>query len=261
MNSIVDPILFPLSNKPSNQTVKDRMEHYLFIRKSTSNRLVLYSHGNATTLEGIGSMMQSLAEEANVNVLAYEYPGYGTCTGMATPESVKIAILKAFNAAVNTYEFSPENIILMGRSIGTGPTLWLYNHLKFPISDIVLISPFTSIMDMIRRHPINMCGLQHLASMLYTEAFANIDYIVDFKGRLLLIHGQDDDVIPMDMSLELYEVCSAETHDKFLCIVSGGTHNQLVWDVKEISIFLNNRQKVSFAQKRATKTISKNANN
>ena len=93
---------------------------------------------------------------------------------------------------------------------------------------------------MIRRYPIQMCGLQSFASFMYSETFANIDYIQEFNGRILFIHGQDDEIIPMDMSLELYEACLAEAQDKFLCIVSGGTHNQLVWDVREISIFLNN---------------------
>lgn len=52
------------------------------IRARSANVTLLYSHGNAEDLNSSYSWMRRLSRELNVNVVGYDYTGYGLSTGM-----------------------------------------------------------------------------------------------------------------------------------------------------------------------------------
>ena len=93
MNSLVEQVMFPLSNRSIFQP--QRIEHHLFIRNANSKHVIMYSHGNGETLQQLHRPLQQLSDECQMSVFAYEYPGYGECIGMATSETVKAACLHA----------------------------------------------------------------------------------------------------------------------------------------------------------------------
>lgn len=51
------------------------------IRARSANVTFLYSHGNAEDLNSSYSWMRRLSRELNVNVIGYDYTGYGLSTG------------------------------------------------------------------------------------------------------------------------------------------------------------------------------------
>ena len=61
-----------------------------FIKRKNANFTFLYSHGNAEDLGMIYHRMKELARSMRVNVMAYDYSGYGLSTGAYISESMKM---------------------------------------------------------------------------------------------------------------------------------------------------------------------------
>ncbi|CAM5999699.1 unnamed protein product [Sphagnum balticum] len=80
----------------------------------------------------------------------------------------------------------PDDIYVMGRSIGSGGASYLAGHRSVPV--LILISPFDTIKDVAR----DMVGC---LGCLIKQHFDNLTEIKKFNGKLLVIHGERDDVI------------------------------------------------------------------
>lgn len=235
MQSIVNYVMFPLANKSKEPPTE--LEQYVYLKhpNNVNRKVILYAHGNSALLKGIKPQLMILSEQIQVDVFAFEFPGYGRCVGETNGDSVKAATRRAHTVLIQKYSYLPENVILMGRSIGTGPILWLSTQI-IEYHSVILISPFTSITDLIYRY--NFLGLQHVASYFYTETFDNISNAARCNKSILFIHGSEDNIIPVEMSISLHEHCPSMR--KRLCIVSDATHNSIeLWDLREILKFIS----------------------
>lgn len=127
-----------------------------------------------------------------MNVLCVEYPGYGIYQGQSTAENILQDAEIIFDFMTQIFKFNPENIILYGRSIGSGPTCHLAN-VRSP-GMIILMSPFTSI----RNAASNICGK---FSLFLSDRFKNIEKIKNVKCPVLIIHGKKDTLIPYEHAI------------------------------------------------------------
>lgn len=91
---------------------------------------VLFSHGNAEDLGMIYEWFTEFSFELRVNVLAYDYEGYGKAGGQPSEQSCYQNIDAAYSFLINTLHVPPEQIVLYGRSLGTGPSCYLAERLK-----------------------------------------------------------------------------------------------------------------------------------
>jgi pimeloyl-ACP methyl ester carboxylesterase len=90
---------------------------------------VLFSHGNA---EDLGMFYDSFLEfslELKVNVLAYDYEGYGKAGGVPSEQGCYHCIDAAFHFLNSTLHIPSEQIVLYGRSLGSGPSCYLAEKL------------------------------------------------------------------------------------------------------------------------------------
>jgi len=87
-----------------------------------------------------------------------------------------------------------KDIVVCGRSIGSGPAVYLASQRK--PGALILLSPFKSI-----RETAN--SILGMFKFIIAERFKNIDLIKDVTCPLLLIHGQKDNLIPFQHSIDL----------------------------------------------------------
>ena len=214
---MINRYLFPLN---SNEHIHEWIEP-----DNGTRTVILFSHGNSETVGDVLPLMKQLSEYCRCAVLLYEYPMN------ATPESVNEAALKAYKSIVGY-----DSIVLMGRSIGTGPTLYLAQLVSH--CGIILISPFTSIQCIIMD---KLPGFLWFLSKVITEPYPNLERIMTLDTPLLIIHGKKDDVIPVDMAEQLY-VCS-KSSDRHLHVIPDGTHTN-VFDIQAVYGFMINNKLV-----------------
>jgi len=176
------------------------------LRHPGSKYVIIFSHGNAEDLGGTESWLFELSRSLQVDVVGYDYSGYGHSTGangasIAQPsESFCFEDIDAvYKYLVDVDQKEPNHIIAMGRSLGTGPTCELAS--KYPIGGAVLQSPLLSAIRVVMKTPIT----------LPVDIFANIQKIQRIRCPVFIIHGEIDDIISVEHGKTLYRLIEGKT--------------------------------------------------
>lgn len=185
--------------------------------KTPFNRfLVIYAHPNAVDLGMMESEYRAYARALGVNVLAFEFRGYGLCGGRAGEEELNFDAECAYQFAQSELHFRPSQIILMGRSIGTGCMVQLAYSVAVeePSGEqpamLFLESPFTSIKDCVKSMVGAYAGggIGGFFSTMVAARFPSIDLIGSVLCPLLVIHGKQDAIVAYEQGQQLVQVAS-----------------------------------------------------
>ena len=167
-----------------------------------SSKALLYFHGNGEDLGESLELLNNMRRELKTNVFALEYPGYGVnkadCSNGEIHEVVKAQALGLYGYVKEVLGFEERDIVVVGRSIGSGPACHVAAHTASPT--LILISPYYSIKSMIRE---KSC---FLLPYLFAEPFPNDENIEKSKARLMVIHGENDEVISYRNTQKIKEV-------------------------------------------------------
>jgi len=163
-----------------------------FLRRKGAKVTILFSHGNAEDLGMMYRRMKEMAMLLCANVMAYDYTGYGLSTPSSCPPSEEMCyrnIEAAYSHLVNNMKIPPSQIILYGRSLGSGPSCYLAKKTADEgnsVAGLILHSPFLSIYRIVFDSKVNILG----------DMFINKAYAPDVRCPVLIIHGTKDCVVP-----------------------------------------------------------------
>jgi len=90
---------------------------------------LLFSHGNAEDLGTIYDWFVIMSQRLNVNIFAYDYEGYGKARGIPSERACYDDIEAAYSFLTYSMRIPSEYIVLYGRSLGSGPSLYLAEKL------------------------------------------------------------------------------------------------------------------------------------
>lgn len=172
---------------------------------------VLCAHGNA---EDLGHLLPWLEElrRAGFGVVAFDYRGYGLSSG--APPSAHGAVHDmeaAYRYVVDSLRVPASRVVLYGRSVGSGPATDL--AARVPVGGLVLESPFVSAFRVLTR-----------VALLPFDRFPNLRHIRQVRAPVLVIHGTQDEVIPVSHGRRLYEAAVAP---KQAVWIEGAHHNDV----------------------------------
>lgn len=183
------------------------------LKNPRATSTILYSHGNAADLGQMFELFVELSIRLRVNLMGYDYSGYGQSTGKPTEYNTYADIEAAYNCLKDQYGVKDEELILYGQSVGSGPTLDLASHLP-NLRAVVLHSPILS-------------GLRVLYPVKRTywfDIYKNIDKIANVSCPVLVVHGTADEVVNYSHGKQLWEL-SKEKYDPLW--IKGGGHCNL----------------------------------
>jgi fermentation-respiration switch protein FrsA (DUF1100 family) len=184
--------------------------------KTPSDKVILYFHGNAGSLDSWQYIYTKL-KFLEYNFLIVDYRGYGKSTGKITEEGLYYDGQAAYDFLVQR-GFRKENIILYGRSIGTGIAVDVASKNKSKA--LILESPFSTFKKLANSK------LPFLfPSLLLKYSFDNLGKINRINTPLLIMHGEKDNLIPIKFGEELFNNYKGAKKD-FLTIREGH-HNDL----------------------------------
>jgi fermentation-respiration switch protein FrsA (DUF1100 family) len=163
-----------------------------------SSGAVLYSHGNGGNLSMRQVAMDQWRRELDRAVLIYDYPGFGKSEGKPTEDSCYAAAEAGFSWLVQTQKVPPDEVILLGSSLGGAMATELAIRHDFRL--LVLISSFTSFPDMAQK---TVPWLP--ARWLVSNRMHNLDKIDQVRGPVFIAHGTADRVVPYWMGERLFE--------------------------------------------------------
>ncbi|CAI8591984.1 unnamed protein product [Vicia faba] len=185
----------------------------LYIKNTSASLTVLYSHGNAADLGQMYELFSELSIHLRVNLLCYDYSGYGQSSGKPSEQNTYADIEAAYKCLVEMYGAKEEDIILYGQSVGSGPTTDLASRLP-NLRAVILHSPILS-------------GLRVMYPVKRTywfDIYKNIDKIPLVNCPVLVIHGTADDVVDCSHGKQLWEHCKEKYEPLW---VKGGNHCDL----------------------------------
>ncbi|KAF3792745.1 ABHD17B protein [Nymphaea thermarum] len=185
----------------------------IYVRNPMANLTLLYSHGNAADLGQMYELFVQLSIHLRVNLMGYDYSGYGQSSGKPSENNTYADIEAAYNCLVEKYGENEENIILYGQSVGSGPTLDLATRLHH-LRAIVLHSPILSGVRVM--YPVKRT--------YWFDIYKNIDKIPLVACPVLVIHGTSDEVVDWSHGKQLWELCKEKYEPLWL---KGGNHCDL----------------------------------
>jgi len=144
------------------------------------------------------------------------YPGYGGNAGepseLSFGNASKLAYQYLLSAGVQA-----DDIVIYGESIGSGVAVPLAANVA--AKGLILEAPFSSAVDAARHHyPFFLVGL------LLKDSYESVDHIAAIGMPLLVMHGSEDRIIPVELGRKLYERARLP---KTFVELEGAGHNDL----------------------------------
>ena len=184
-----------------------------YVPADTAELTVLFCHGNGGNItHRLDSI--NLFHEMGLNCLIFDYRGYGSSEGVPSEQGTYLDAHAAYEYLTMTRKLSPENIIIFGRSLGGS----IAAHLATQVQPraLVIESAFTSYVDIGKKfYPyMPVCWFARFS-------YRTIDYIKNVRCPAMIIHSRNDETIPFEFGMELYQAANEPRH----FVEIHGTHN------------------------------------
>lgn len=185
-----------------------------YSKPESAKQAVVYFFGNGDILSNYPKFFAQL-RDANIAVLGVCYRGYCGNEGEPTEQGLYADADAALEFLRK--DFADTDITAVGRSLGSGVATNLAH--KNALGGLVLISPYTSIPD------VAADIYWYMPVRLFVhDKFASAEKIAAVSGDVLIIHGDEDKLIPPAQGLELFTRAKSQKEMK---IYEGIAHNNV----------------------------------
>ena len=165
-------------------------------RAAPGQPTLLYFHGNAGNLASRSERVRKYADRG-IGIFMLSYRGYSGSTGSPS-ERANVADAKLAYDALIDEGVEPEDIILYGESLGSGVAVQL--AAENPVGGLILDAPYTSIVDVAAKaYP-----FLPVRGFIF-DRYDTVRHLKGINAPLLVLHGEDDEVIPVDMGRAVYD--------------------------------------------------------
>ena len=169
-------------------------------------KTILFLHGNAGSLENRIHKINHF-NDMDVNFLIISWRGFSGNKGQPTEKG----LYKDAKSGVEWLKnkgIRKENIIIYGESLGTGVATEIAQNNNF--AGVILESPFTSMVAAGKsKYPIFPIKL------LLKDKYESDKKIQNIKSPILIMHGEDDKIVPFWMGKKLYELANQPKYSYF----------------------------------------------
>ena len=187
---------------------------------------ILYLHGSRWNLTGQLFRIREL-HDLGFSVFAIDYRGFGKSEGDLPSEKAVYEDARIGWDAMAKLAPEPTRRFIYGHSLGGAIAVDLAAALSkqsqagneaVPAAGLVVESSFTNLADIARSLSYAWLPMQ----LLLSQKFDAVDKIADVRMPVIVLHGDRDRYVPVDLGRRLY---AAAPGPKRLVVVEDGTHN------------------------------------
>jgi fermentation-respiration switch protein FrsA (DUF1100 family) len=212
---IGDPAEFGLAFDDAYFVARDGVRLHGWFVPGPGDLTCLWFHGNAGNISDRLENLRLLHDELGVSVFIFDYRGYGRSEGSPSEQGTYRDAEAALAYLLSRSDVDPERIVYFGRSLGSAVAVELAT--RRPPFALILESPFTSMADLVRHH------YRFLpATGLIRTKYDSLSKIGKVRARLLVLHGDQDDIVPFEAGKRLFE---AANEPKRFYAIRGAGHN------------------------------------
>lgn len=186
--------------------------HGWLIKAPAAQSTLIFLHGNAGNIgDRLGKI--DLFYKMGINILIFDYRGYGQSKGRSTEQGIYNDALAAFDYLKGRDDTKMMPVVGYGESLGGAVAVDLAAQRS--LAALILDSTFSSAPDMARRmYP-------YLPTCCMSVKLDSIRKIKNVGIPKLFLHSTDDEIVPYALGRKLYEAAPAPK--AFLDII--GDHN------------------------------------
>ncbi|MHC4478642.1 MAG: alpha/beta hydrolase [Planctomycetota bacterium] len=171
-----------------------------YIPNENAKFTVLFCHGNG------GNMMHRLDSinmfyGLGLSCFIFDYRGYGQSRGSPSEQGTYQDAAAAYKYLTDEKKIQRSDIIILGRSLGASIAAQLAG--KSEPAALIIESGFTSYAD-IGKEFYPYMPVRWFAAFSYNTA----DYVRDVRCPVMIIHSRNDEIVPFEFGLELYEIAN-----------------------------------------------------
>lgn len=183
---------------------------------------LLFFHGNGEIVADYDDMGR-IYQGMGINFFPVDYRGYGRSSSVPTIGSMMRDCHRVFDYFRRMLADRGQKgaVLVMGRSLGSASALELASNYPNQIDGLIIESGFGRISPLLALFGLDMQSL----GLTEEEGFNNLHKISGFKRHTLIIHGEEDELIPVEEGRSLYDGSGAS--GKTLLIVPDAGHNDL----------------------------------
>jgi len=203
--------------------------HAKFHLASKEDPNILFFHGNGEIVNDYDDI-GPFYSKYGMNFLAVDYRGYGRSTGHPTVTSMlgdAHIILDAAKEWLNAVKHTGP-LIIMGRSLGSAAAIELASCHPDDIAGLIIESGFATTLPLLMKLGVDVAGL----GITEEDGFRNVRKISTFTKPTLFIHGQYDEIIPVNSAAILQAQSPARS--KELQVVPRASHNTIIAQAGEM---------------------------
>ncbi|HVT29991.1 MAG TPA: alpha/beta fold hydrolase, partial [Lacipirellulaceae bacterium] len=172
--------------------------HGWYVPNPDARRLIVYAHGNGEHVADQANLVFRLQSNLAATVFVYDYRGYGRSRGKPTERGCVADGLAAQRWLAEREGVDPEDIVLMGRSIGGG--VQVAAAAEQGARALVLEATFSRMTDAAAH---NYPWLP--VRLVMSNRYNSIKRIQKYDGPLFQCHGADDEVVPIQLARKLFD--------------------------------------------------------
>uniref|UniRef100_M4ANS2 Lysophosphatidylserine lipase ABHD12 n=1 Tax=Xiphophorus maculatus TaxID=8083 RepID=M4ANS2_XIPMA len=186
---------------------------------TSAHPVILYLHGNAGTRGGDHRVqLYKVLSSLGYHVVTFDYRGWGDSDGSPSERGMTSDALFVYDWLRQRMEKTLP-LYIWGHSLGTGVATNLVRRLSergSPPDALILESPFTNIREEAKSHPFSMVyrflpGFDwfFLDSITANNIrFTNDENVDHISCPVLILHAEDDGVVPFHLGKKLYSLAS-----------------------------------------------------
>ena len=196
------------------------LDAWHIVQPESEATVILYG-GNGYLMVTARAQLQALLS-LPLNVLTFDYRGYGKSTGEPSVAALAEDALFVRDYAVQELGVAPERLILHGHSLGS--FVAMYVESSRDVAAVVLENPLTSVDDLVEGFvPWLFDPFVRFEVAPELQVHDNLERARVIERPLLVFSGTEDPIAPDRMAKALHEAAKGSTWIS----IEGGGHNDL----------------------------------
>jgi pimeloyl-ACP methyl ester carboxylesterase len=231
---VLERLFFPRREIPEEARPRNGMPHAIrvaenisigcrFYPAAKSGPSLLYFHGNGE-ISADYDYVAPLYQERRTNLFVADYRGYGMSDGRPSCAALiadSHPLFKGFVSFLQDQGYS-GNLFVMGRSLGSAAAIEVAFHYQKQLKGLIVESGFASQANQLVRLGVNYL----FKNPEEVVGFGNDLKIKEIRIPTLIIHGEEDELIPVGEGRNLFALSGA-SEKKSLFVARAG-HNDLL---------------------------------
>ncbi|MEN8134799.1 MAG: alpha/beta hydrolase [Thermodesulfobacteriota bacterium] len=184
---------------------------------------IIFFHGNSELVSDYDDVGPLYAEQG-LGFIVVDYRGYGWSGGEPSVTSMIGDSYTIFDYVREhlAAEGRTGNLVVMGRSLGCASALELAAFRHKDLAGIIIESGFANTCPLLSSLGVDVDSL----GITEEAGFNNLRKIKDFIKPILILHAQNDQIIPLTEAAALHAECASAS--KELQMIPGADHNNIL---------------------------------